>query len=206
MGAVKVNPQLLNEIGTFLQGLVRGFARAKQQQSQQGTQTGTLPGTQAKPKATSSGKKPTTSGTVAATTTAVELDTSGGLPSFDYAPHMDGDPDPGEVVWTWVPYEDDPRQGKDRPVLVIARLGANVAAVQLTSKDHDLDAAQEARWGRYWFEIGTGNWDPKGRVSEARLDRILEVPPAAMRREGGILDEGIFSEVVQAITAHHSNS
>ena len=32
---------------------------------------------------------------------------------------LDGEPDPGEVVWAWVPYEDDPAQGKDRPVLVV---------------------------------------------------------------------------------------
>ena len=38
-----------------------------------------------------------------------------------YAPDPDGDPDPGEIVWTWVPFEDDPSQGKDRPVLVVAR-------------------------------------------------------------------------------------
>ena len=38
-----------------------------------------------------------------------------------YAPEVDGEPDPGEVVWGWVPYEDDPQQGKDRPVLLIAR-------------------------------------------------------------------------------------
>ena len=37
-----------------------------------------------------------------------------------YAPKPDGRPDPGEVVWTWVPYEDDPSQGKDRPVLLVA--------------------------------------------------------------------------------------
>jgi hypothetical protein len=28
-----------------------------------------------------------------------------------YTPDDDGHADPGEVVWTWVPYEDDPRQG-----------------------------------------------------------------------------------------------
>src|SRR5256885_14477973 len=32
-----------------------------------------------------------------------------------YAPGLDGQADPGGVVWTWVPYEDDPRPGKDRP-------------------------------------------------------------------------------------------
>ena len=33
-----------------------------------------------------------------------------------YEPDPDGQPDPGEVVWAWVAYEDDPARGKDRPV------------------------------------------------------------------------------------------
>src|ERR1700753_4523951 len=37
-----------------------------------------------------------------------------------YSPHADGAPDPGEVVWTWVPYEENDGRGKDRPVLVVA--------------------------------------------------------------------------------------
>ncbi len=37
----------------------------------------------------------------------------------EYAPEIDGEPDPGEVVWGWVAYEDDPSQGKDRPVLIL---------------------------------------------------------------------------------------
>lgn len=32
----------------------------------------------------------------------------------EYTPDMDGEADPGEVVWAWVPYEDDPHRGKDR--------------------------------------------------------------------------------------------
>ncbi len=32
-----------------------------------------------------------------------------------YAPDLDGRADPGEIVWTWVVYEDDPSRGKDRP-------------------------------------------------------------------------------------------
>ncbi len=43
------------------------------------------------------------------------------LPDTTYAPAPDGNPDPGEIVWTWVPYEEDHSQGKDRPVLVIGR-------------------------------------------------------------------------------------
>src|SRR3546814_4288566 len=61
----------------------------------------------------------------------------------------------GEVVWAWVPYEGDPAQGKDRPVLVIGRDGGSLLALQLSSQDHDLDAEDEARFGRYWMDIGT---------------------------------------------------
>ena len=32
---------------------------------------------------------------------------------IEYSPHLDGDADPGEVVWTWVPYEKT-QAGRDR--------------------------------------------------------------------------------------------
>ena len=201
---MKRNTHLAGEIINFLNGVLRGIART----SQQSSKSGPAPTLTPKPKSGSpsdvtkstGGAVPSPNGAIRAT----ELDTSHGLPAFDYAPHMDGDPDPGEIVWTWVPYEEDAEVGKDRPVLVIAHVGSDVAAVQTTSKDHDRDAAQEASWGRYWFEIGSGSWDSKGRVSEVRLDRILRVPPSAMRREGGILDEATFHKVIEAIERVHA--
>src|SRR6201989_1431434 len=39
---------------------------------------------------------------------------------MSYSPQTDGAPDPGEVVWTWVPFEEHDGRGKDRPVLVVA--------------------------------------------------------------------------------------
>src|SRR4051794_22649635 len=87
-------------------------------------------------------------------------------PHATYAPEADGLPDPGEVVWTWVPDEDDPRQGKDRPVLVLARgSDGSLRCLQLTSKDHDRDAAQEASVGRFWMDVGSGGWDAERRPS-----------------------------------------
>lgn len=55
-----------------------------------------------------------------------------------YAPDPDGDPDPGEIVWTWVPYEEDDGRGKDRPVLIVAReRQGTLLGVQLTSREQD---------------------------------------------------------------------
>lgn len=116
-----------------------------------------------------------------------------------WAARPDGRPDPGEIVWTWVPYEDDPRQGKDRPVLVIGRRDEDsLVALPLTSKDHDRDAAQEARAGRFWMDIGSGPWDARGRPSEVRLNRLLEVCEADVRREGAVLPRAVYERVLEA--------
>ena len=125
-----------------------------------------------------------------------------GLPTMDYAPDPDGDPDPGEIVWTWVPYEEDHTRGKDRPVLLVGRDGPWLLGLQLTSRDHDHDSAQEARAGRLWVDIGVGAWDPRGRPSEVRVNRVLRVDPGAVRREGAVLDADRFAVVARAVRAH----
>ena len=120
------------------------------------------------------------------------------LPDTRYAPQPDGRPDPGEIVWTWVPYEEDPTQGKDRPVLVIGRDGSWLVALALTSKDHDRDEQQERRAGRLWVDIGTGAWDRKGRPSEVRVNRWIRVDPEAVRREGAVLPRDRYDLVIAA--------
>jgi hypothetical protein len=129
-------------------------------------------------------------------------------PGIVYAPEIDGEPDPGEVVWGWVPYEDDPSQGKDRPVILLARgtgdQDGQWLGLMLTSKDHDRDAAEEERWGRYWMDVGSGGWDRKGRPSEVRLDRLLVLDDSAIRREGAALKESIFDAVVAEARRHHA--
>nr|WP_300143344.1 type II toxin-antitoxin system PemK/MazF family toxin [Propionicimonas sp.] len=119
-----------------------------------------------------------------------------------YAPHPGPLADPGEVVWTWVPYEEDHGKGKDRPVLVIGRDGRWLLALPMTSKDHDRDAAQEAREGRYWVEIGTGPWDSRGRVSEARVNRIVRVDPDQVRRISERVSPEVFELVAREVQRH----
>lgn len=103
-----------------------------------------------------------------------------------------------------MPFEDDPARGKDRPVLLIARDGAALLGLMLTSKDHDRDAADEARWGRYWMDVGRGGWDRDNRPSEVRLDRLLRLDASAVRREGAALDRRTFDRVVAAARQHHT--
>lgn len=119
-----------------------------------------------------------------------------------YAPEVDGEPDPGEVVWAWVPYEDDPSQGKDRPVLVLEERDGGWTGLMLSSQDHDRDAADEARFGRYWMDVGTGGWDSQRRPSEVRLDRRIRLERDAVRREGAALDPQLFAAVVSAAAEH----
>ncbi|CAN7330190.1 type II toxin-antitoxin system PemK/MazF family toxin [Terrabacter sp. LjRoot27] len=125
------------------------------------------------------------------------------VPDATYAPRPDGRPDPGEIVWTWVPYEEDHTQGKDRPVLVIGRDGDWLVALPLTSKDHDRDEQQERRSGREWVDIGSGAWDGRGRPSEVRVNRLVRVDPDGVRREGAVLPRDRYDEVVAAARAHH---
>jgi hypothetical protein len=125
-------------------------------------------------------------------------DLPGGLDGVDlvHNPQDDGGPDPGEVVWAWVPYDEGDGRGKDRPVLVVGRRGADLVGLMLSSQDHDRDAADEARHGRTWMDVGRGGWDPRGRPSEVRLDRLLLLPPGSARREGAALGRATFDEVV----------
>lgn len=124
-----------------------------------------------------------------------------GLPEMIYAPHPGNTADPGEIVWTWVPFEEDYSRGKDRPVLVIGFDEPWLLALGLTSRDHDRDAGQERQSGRDWVDIGSGGWDARGRPSEVRINRIIRVHPAGVRRIGATLDAARFRQVTAAVSA-----
>jgi hypothetical protein len=114
-----------------------------------------------------------------------------------YSPDLDGRADPGEVVWTWVTYEEDPTRGKDRPVLVVGRDRATLLGLMMSSQErHAAD--------RSWVGIGSGSWDDEGRPSWVRLDRVLDVPEEGIRREGAILDRAVFDVVATRLRRDYS--
>jgi hypothetical protein len=114
-----------------------------------------------------------------------------------YSPDLDGRADPGEVVWTWVTYEEDPTRGKDRPVLVVGRDHTTLLGLMMSSQErHAAD--------RDWVGIGCGSWDYDGKPSWVRLDRVLDVPEASIRREGAILERTVFDVVAARLRRDYS--
>ncbi|WP_120521404.1 type II toxin-antitoxin system PemK/MazF family toxin [Arthrobacter celericrescens] len=111
-----------------------------------------------------------------------------------YSPALDGRPDPGEIVWTWVPFEEDHTRGKDRPVLLVGHDGPWLLGFMLTSKDHDNGRREDD-----YVDIGTGPWDPQWRPSEVKLDRVVRVDPERVRREGATLDNATFQTVADRL-------
>ena len=115
---------------------------------------------------------------------------------LDYAPNKNGRADPGEIVWTWVAYEDDRAKGKDRPVLVVGRDGARLLGLMLSSRP-------EHEGERAWLALGRGRWDREGRPSWVRLDRVIVIPEFSIRREGAVLDRARFDMVAAALRRDH---
>lgn len=112
--------------------------------------------------------------------------------AWEYSPEMDGDPDPGEIVWTWVSFEEDARLGKDRPIAILGRAEDHrLVGMMLSSRDHSGD--------RDWLAIGSGPWDHEGRRSWLRRDRLLTVRADSVRREGAVLPRATYDSVLAAV-------
>lgn len=125
-------------------------------------------------------------------TTTSTAPTSSRARTLVYAPDLDGDADPGEIVWTWVAFEENDGRGKDRPVLVVGREGQRLLGLQLSSQSkHDDDNG--------WLGLGSGPWDSEGRPSWVRLDRVLDVPEKGIRREGAICPKPKFDMVADRL-------
>jgi hypothetical protein len=120
--------------------------------------------------------------------------TRGHARTIVYAPDLDGAADPGEVVWAWVPFEENDGRGKDRPLLVIGRGGTDLLGLMLSSQ-HDRAGDPD------WVSVGSGAWDREGRESFVRLDRVLEVGEHEIRREGAVLDRARFERVAAELRA-----
>ena len=118
-----------------------------------------------------------------------------------YSPDLNGRADPGEIVWTWVAYEDiagqGPKQGEDRPVLVVGRDRNMLLGLMLSSRQRHAEDTN-------WVGIGAGSWDDAHRISWVRLDRVLDVPEESIRREGASVQRAVFDVVADRLRRDYS--
>ncbi len=110
-----------------------------------------------------------------------------------YTPDVDGQADPGEVIWFWAPADDPADPPQERAMLVVGRSRSRDVLGLLISPD-EKHADDDS-----WMEIGVGYWDPAGRPSWIRLDHIIEVPESALRREGALFPRGRFERIASAL-------
>lgn len=110
--------------------------------------------------------------------------------------YPDDHPDPGEVVWAKVRFQENAALSKDRPVLVIGRINGTdkLAAIQLTSQVNGRPNE---------LPINVRNLDRLGRRSALKLDQIIVVDPKDYRREGSVLSKDEFEGVIGRLAAFH---
>ena len=118
---------------------------------------------------------------------------------------MDGQVDPGEVVWFWVPNHDaDPNDETttttddttpkftERALVVIGRTGDHVLGLITSPNPEHADDEK-------WLDIGSGPWDEQGRRSWLRLDKVIKVAETAIRRQGAVIPLGRFNRIASRL-------
>lgn len=108
-----------------------------------------------------------------------------------YAPDMDGQADPGEVVWVWLRTEAS-SEPEDRALVVIGRTRHTILGLLISSNPaHSEDPA--------WLDIGSGNWNISGTQSWVRMDRVIEASELGIRRQGAIVPRRRFEKIADRL-------
>lgn len=128
----------------------------------------------------------------AATEISVSPTESMARPIF-YAPDMDGQADPGEVVWIWAPTDGPGQPPRERAMIVVGRTRSTILGLLISCNP-------EHRTDEDWIDIGAGVWDERGRQSWVRIDRILEVSELGTRRQGTVLPRGRFERIANRLS------
>lgn len=104
-----------------------------------------------------------------------------------YAPDMDGQADPGEVIWISI----RTHKGAElelRAVLIIGRLKHTLLGLLISSNPAHAHKPQ-------WIGIGSGPWDAEGAESFVCLDKLLEIPESGIQRRGVSMPERRFERI-----------
>lgn len=108
-----------------------------------------------------------------------------------YAPDMDGQAEPGEVVW----FNEPTTPPKERSMLVVGRDRHDVLGLLISSnEDH---AAEDE-----WLPIGSGEWKASGEPCWIRLDKTLSIPETDLRRRGALFPARRFERIADHLRKH----
>lgn len=109
-----------------------------------------------------------------------------------YAPDMDGQAEPGEVVWIWAPSDGPDAPPRERAMLVIGRDRHTILGLLISPNPKHAGAES-------WLDIGAGEWDAAGRQCWIRLDRVLEVSEQGVRRQGVLFPQRRFDRIANRL-------
>ncbi|MFI8101825.1 type II toxin-antitoxin system PemK/MazF family toxin [Streptomyces sp. NPDC086023] len=112
---------------------------------------------------------------------------TGRPPGGPHGPGPRRRPEPGEIWWAMVPFEDGPGE-KDRPCLVLAVRGQVARVAKITSRYHD------ERPGVIALPPGVVG-DAHGRPSFLETDELREVAVWDFRRRVGVVDPVLWDQV-----------
>ncbi|SDL87946.1 PemK-like, MazF-like toxin of type II toxin-antitoxin system [Corynebacterium mycetoides] len=108
--------------------------------------------------------------------------------SIYYAPDMDGQAEPGEVVWVTVP--STPPQ--ERSMLIVGREHHDVLGLLISpDKEHATD--------EHWLGIGSGEWEASGEPCWVRTDKTLMVAETDVHRRGASVPRRRFERVANRL-------
>ncbi|MFF9285951.1 type II toxin-antitoxin system PemK/MazF family toxin [Streptomyces griseosporeus] len=96
-------------------------------------------------------------------------------------------PEPAEIWWAGVPFEDGPGW-KDRPCLVLSVRGGRAVVAKISTKNH------HERAGVIPLPPGAVG-DARGRASFLQTDELREVPVGDFRRRVGVVDPVLWDQV-----------
>ena len=110
---------------------------------------------------------------------------------------MDGQADPGEVIWVWIQPNLPGHPARERAMVVVGRSQHLLLGLLISPNP---EHANEDNW----IDIGSGGWDVAGRQCWVRLDKILEVPESTIRRQGAIMPKSRFERIAQRLRSDYS--
>lgn len=109
-----------------------------------------------------------------------------------YAPAMDGQPEPGEVVTVYADLTGSGAGAEEHSALVVGHRHASLLCLVISP---DPAHANDDNW----LAIGAGDWDHSGNPGWIRLDQVLSLSIRDIRRHGAVFTRQQFHRVASRL-------